>query len=167
MLIKLTKKVYQVNYFKKFNNYNIILFILFYTIIANSEIKKTSNVKKVHNDQSQESKKISTNQPGSKINQRIVKGEANLVSVHMGIIKEDANLLTEEGELVSNVKGVGDVDYEMETYAKDLERIIQRKIKMYKELKTKLDIYKYNNSKSKKERNSSKDHQVGGNYFDQ
>lgn len=85
----------------------------------------------------------------------------------MGIIKEDANLLTEEGELVSNVKGVGDVDYEMETYAKDLERIIQRKIKMYKELKTKLDIYKYNNSKSKKERNSSKDHQVGGNYFDQ
>ena len=60
----------------------------------------------------------------------------------MGIIKEDATLLTEEGELVSNVKGVGDVDYEMDAYTKDLERIISRKIKMYKELKTKLDIYK-------------------------
>ena len=75
----------------------------------------------------------------------------------MGIIKEDATLLTEEGELVSNVKGVGEVDYEMEAYTKDLERIISKKIKMYKDLKTKLDIYKYNNFKFKKGRDSSKD----------
>lgn len=93
----------------------------------------------------------------NKINSRIVKGEANLVGVHMSVIKEDATLLTEEGELVSNVKGVGEIDYEMETYAKDLERIINRKIKMYKELKTKLDIYKYNNMKFKTDKNQSKE----------
>jgi hypothetical protein len=83
----------------------------------------------------------------------------------MGIIKEDATLLTEEGELVSNVKGVGDVDYEMDAYTKDLERIISRKIKMYKELKTKLDIYKYYNLKFKKggegNTNNSKDPNSG------
>lgn len=72
----------------------------------------------------------------------------------MNIIKEDAALLTEEGELVSNVKGVGEVDYEMDVYTKDLEKIILKKLKMYKELKTKLEIYKYNN---KKLRNRSKD----------
>lgn len=72
----------------------------------------------------------------------------------MNIIKEDAALLTEEGELVSNVKGVGEVDYEMDVYTKDLEKIIIKKLKMYKELKTKLEIYKYNN---KKLRNRSKD----------
>lgn len=83
-----------------------------------------------------------------------MKGEANLVSVHMNIIKEDASLLTEEGELVSNVKGVGDIDYEIDAYTKDLERIVLRKIKMYKELKTKLEIYKYNNQKYKKDQSS-------------
>jgi len=70
----------------------------------------------------------------------------------MSIIKEDAALLTEEGELVSNVKGVGEIEYEMDAYTKDLEKILLRKIKMYKELKTKLEIYKYNNLKQKKER---------------
>ncbi len=85
---------------------------------------------------------------------KVVKGEANLVSVHMNIIKEDASLLTEEGELVSNVKGVGDIDYEIDAYTKDLERIVLRKIKMYKELKTKLEIYKYNNQKYKKDQSS-------------
>lgn len=72
----------------------------------------------------------------------------------MNIIKEDASLLTEEGELVSNVKGVGDIDYEIDAYTKDLERIVLRKIKMYKELKTKLEIYKYNNQKYKKDQSS-------------
>ena len=66
----------------------------------------------------------------------------------MNVIKEDAALLTEEGELVSNVKGVGEVDYEMDVYTRDLERILLKKIKLYKELKTKIDIYKYNRNKS-------------------
>lgn len=69
----------------------------------------------------------------------------------MNIIKDDAKLLTEEGELISNVKGVGEIDYEMEEYTRELEDIINKKVKMYKELKVKLDIYKYNNMKLKKE----------------
>lgn len=66
----------------------------------------------------------------------------------MNVIKEDAALLTEEGELVSNVKGVGDVEYEMDIYTRDLERILLKKLKLYKELKTKIEIFKYNKNKS-------------------
>lgn len=69
----------------------------------------------------------------------------------MNVIKEDAALLTEEGELVSNVKGVGDVEYEMDIYTRDLERILLKKLKLYKELKTKIEIFKYNKNKSQVE----------------
>jgi len=136
---------------------------------ANLENRKSNNMKKIHPDlqEAKANKGNMSNQANSKINARVVKGEANLVSVHMGIIKEDATLLTEEGELVSNVKGVGDVDYEMDAYTKDLETIIGKKIKMYKDLKTKLDIYKYNNLKYKKDnkpRNTSKDPNSASSY---
>ena len=69
---------------------------------------------------------------------KIFSGNTNLVNVHMNIIKEDAALLTEEGDLVSNIKGVGEMDYDMEAYINDLERIISRKIRMYNNLKNKL-----------------------------
>ena len=115
---------------------------------------KKNNMKKILNDEIKGNAKIfnssSTNE--KRLSSKVVKGEANLVSVHMSIIKEDATLLTEEGELVSNVKGVGEIEYEMEAYTKDLDRIINKKIKMYKDLKTKLDIYKYNNTKYKREK---------------
>lgn len=65
----------------------------------------------------------------------------------MNIIKEDAALLTKEGDLVSNIKGVGEMDYDMEAYIYDLERIISKKIKLYDTLKNKLKSNKnVNNS---------------------
>lgn len=111
-------------------------------------------MKKNISDDNTGKKAVKTN--NVKVISKPVKGEANLVSVHMSIIKEDATLLTEEGELVSNVKGVGDIEYEMEMYTKDLEKIINRKVKMYSDLKTKLEIYKYNNEKQKKEKSQNK-----------
>lgn len=127
-----------------------LLHILIFYFTRLLDLRKSITNKK-NNFSEQDNKQSRSNQANAKLNPKIVKGEANLVSVHMSIIKEDATLLTEEGELVSNVKGVGDIDYEMESYSKDLERIINRKIKMYKDLKTKLDIYKYNNLKYKKD----------------
>ena len=109
---------------------------------TNNDPKKSVNLKK-----SMEVER-KTNNLKSKVN----KGETNLINIHMNIIKDDANLLTQEGELISNVKGVGEADYEMDVYTKELERIINKKVKLYKELKIKLEIYKYNNMKLKMEK---------------
>jgi hypothetical protein len=134
------------------------------------DLKKSINLKKNSEDTSSKPNKAhsamsnhninnivnkdKTDQPSKFVNvNKIVNDEVNLVSVHMGVIKEDASLLTEEGDLVSNVKGVGDVDYEMDAYIIDLERIIAKKIKMYKKLKTKIEILRYNHQKLKKDTN--------------
>lgn len=78
------------------------------------------------------------------ITDQLVEDEDNIVNMHMNIIKEDAKLLTEEGDLITNIKGKEDEDsdFEMEVYSKRLENIIDRKISLYNDLKTKIDIYK-------------------------
>lgn len=77
------------------------------------------------------------------ITDKLVDDEDTIVNMHMNIIKEDAKMLTEEGELITNIKGIGDdVNFEMETYATKLEKIIERKIKVYSELKSKIEEYK-------------------------
>ncbi len=68
--------------------------------------------------------------------------EQEIVNSHMQIIKDDARLLTEEGDLISNIKGVGeDIELEMEDYTKSLELIIDQKLLIYSELKKKLQNY--------------------------
>ena len=51
-------------------------------------------------------------------------------------------MLTEEGELITNVKGVGEAQFEMEVYTNRLEKIINQKISLYVNLKQKIEIYK-------------------------
>lgn len=61
----------------------------------------------------------------------------------MNSIKEDAKMLKEEGDLITNIKGVGDeADFKMEEYALRLEKLINKKISIYTDLKKKIDIYK-------------------------
>ena len=73
----------------------------------------------------------------------LVEDEDAIVNLHMTIIKEDAKLLTEEGDLITNIKGIGeDSDFEMEQYAERLEKIIDKKINLYTDLKNKIDTYK-------------------------
>jgi kinesin family protein 2/24 len=76
------------------------------------------------------------------ITEKIVEDEDEIVNIHMNIIKDDAKMLTEEGELITNVRGVGEVQYEMEVYAKRLDSIITQKINLYQGLKKKIDSYK-------------------------
>jgi hypothetical protein len=53
-------------------------------------------------------------------------------------------MLTEEGDLITNIKGIGnELDFKMEEYAQRLEKIINKKIAVYTDLKKKIDIYKY------------------------
>ncbi len=51
-------------------------------------------------------------------------------------------MLTEEGELITNVKGVGSQNFEMEAYTNRLEKINNTKISIYTNLKAKIDTYK-------------------------
>ena len=53
-------------------------------------------------------------------------------------------MLTEEGELITKIKGLGKVDehFTMEMYLKRLEEIIDRKLSLYSALQNKLNVYK-------------------------
>lgn len=77
------------------------------------------------------------------VNDKLVDIEDVIINLHMSIIKEDAKLLTEEGDLITNIKGIGEeANFEMETYADKLEAIINKKIILYSNLKDKIDEYK-------------------------
>ena len=48
--------------------------------------------------------------------------------------KEAAKLLTEEGELISNLQGFGNEEYDMDEYVNRMERIIKRNLEIYGDL---------------------------------
>ncbi len=55
-------------------------------------------------------------------------------------------MLTEEGDIITNIKGIGnELDFKMDEYTAILEKIINKKIAIYTDLKKKIDIYKYFN----------------------
>ena len=43
-------------------------------------------------------------------------------------------MLTEEGELISNVQGIGAVEYDIDEYVNRMEKIIKRNIEIYSDL---------------------------------
>lgn len=52
-------------------------------------------------------------------------------------------MLTEEGVLITNIKGIGEeTDFKMDEYTSRLEKIITKKIAYYADLKKKLEIYR-------------------------
>ena len=61
----------------------------------------------------------------------------------MNIVKREAVLLSEEGKLISKIKGIDNKNnFNMEDYTPNLENIINEKIELYKELKKKILEYK-------------------------
>lgn len=80
----------------------------------------------------------------SDLNDKIIEQEEEIISTHMQIIRDDAKMLTEEGELITNIKGVGEVDtnFNMEDYMMSLDGIINKKILLYMNLKKKMEVYK-------------------------
>ena len=51
-------------------------------------------------------------------------------------------MLTEEGELISNVQGIGSVEYDIDEYVKRMERIITRNIEIYTDLQKRMNKFK-------------------------
>lgn len=60
----------------------------------------------------------------------------------MQYLKEAAQLLTEEGELISNVQGVGSVEYDIDEYVSRMERIVARNIDIYSDLQRRILKFK-------------------------
>lgn len=60
--------------------------------------------------------------------------EEELRNKHLQYLKEAAQLLTEEGELISNVQGIGQIEYDIDEYVTRMERIIKRNIEIYSDL---------------------------------
>jgi kinesin family protein 2/24 len=72
----------------------------------------------------------------------ILEEQDALLANHMEIIKSEAQLLTEEGNLISKIKGITDDNFTMEEYVPKIENIIQTKLNYFKELKQKIKEYR-------------------------
>ena len=72
----------------------------------------------------------------------IIEEQENLIASHMDIIKNEAQLLTEEGNLISKIKGITDENYTMEEYVPKIEEIIEAKLDYFRDLKQKIQEYK-------------------------
>ncbi len=79
-----------------------------------------------------------------KLTDQIIEDEDEIVATHMDVIKQDAKMLTEEGELITKIKGIEDNEenFNMDEYIKRLEKIIDKKIDIYSGLQNKIDVYK-------------------------
>ena len=94
---------------------------------------------------------ISANNHKSKLkNDDLIKEEDIVISKHMNIIKEDAKMLTEEGNLISLMRGINNESVPMEEYALKLNNIIDKKLEYFMNLKEVITLYK----KSLKEENN-------------
>ena len=79
-----------------------------------------------------------------KLTDTIIQDEDDIINMHMEVIKQDAKLLTEEGKLISLIKGIGaeEEKIEVDEYIKRLENVLEQKINIYSSLQDKIDIYK-------------------------
>ena len=72
----------------------------------------------------------------------------DIVNKHMIIIKEAANILSQEGDLITNIKGVGkEQNFSLDNYIDGLELIVDKKLDMYGDIKNRINKYR----KAKKE----------------
>lgn len=65
----------------------------------------------------------------------------DMLALHLNIIREDAQLLTKESEVISKAQSEL-VDYEIDAYVHDVEAIVKKKLYLYKQLSTKIKEFK-------------------------
>ena len=68
--------------------------------------------------------------------------EEELLNLHMNIIQENAELLTEEGRLLQSIQGEDIMDYDIDAYCSRLAAIIKRKQYLNDMLRNKLQTFK-------------------------
>lgn len=70
--------------------------------------------------------------------------EEELLNMHMNIIQENAELLTEEGRLLSQIQSDDDAENDIDSYANNLDRILDRKQELIVLLREKLTAFRQN-----------------------
>ena len=75
---------------------------------------------------------------------QLVDEEEILRKKHLEYLKEAAQLLTEEGELISNVQGMGTEEYDIDEYVSRMEKIVTRNLFIYGDLQKRLKKFKKN-----------------------
>jgi hypothetical protein len=68
----------------------------------------------------------------------LIEEQEEFRSKHFEYLKEAAKMLTEEGDLISNVQGFGDEEYDMDEYVSKMERIITRNLEIYGDLQSRI-----------------------------
>lgn len=69
--------------------------------------------------------------------------EESLLNLHMNVIQENAELLTEEGRLLQQIQGDQVIDYDIDAYAARLQEILDRKTELITMLQSKLTSFRH------------------------
>ena len=79
-----------------------------------------------------------------KLTDTIIQDEDDIITTHMEVVKQDAKLLTEEGRLISLIKGIGSEEekIEVDEYIQRLENVLDQKMNIYSGLQDKIVVYK-------------------------
>ena len=88
----------------------------------------------------------------------IINIENDIINIHMDTIKSAAGVLSEEGDLITNIKGVGkEEDFTLDEYISELDAILEKKIGMYETIKSKILKYKKINKSNLRKENFKND----------
>ena len=62
-----------------------------------------------------------------------IQAEEVILNCHLECVKEEAQLITQEGELITQIEKamVNEIDYDMKGYLERAELIAQKKLEMY------------------------------------
>jgi len=100
----------------------------------------------IEDNKAEEEEKVEEREQSTNMNEEnipyIIEEQEALIANHMDIIKSEAKLLTEEGNLISKIKGITEENYTMEEYVYKIEDIIKTKLKYFQDLKRKIKEYK-------------------------
>ena len=67
--------------------------------------------------------------------------QEDIMNLHLSAIREDAQMLKKESEIISNARS-NEADYEIDTYIKDTEEIVKKKLTLYKQISDKIKLAK-------------------------
>ena len=111
-----------------------------------NENKNEEEINIEDNKAEEEEEKVEEREQSTNMNEEnipyIIEEQEALIANHMDIIKSEAKLLTEEGNLISKIKGITEENYTMEEYVYKIEDIIKTKLKYFQDLKRKIKEYK-------------------------
>ena len=72
----------------------------------------------------------------------IIDEQDELRNKHLEYLKEAAQLLTQEGELISNLQGLGSEETDIDEYVTKMEAIVGRNLEIYSDMQAQLSRFK-------------------------